>query len=73
MDELAHAHDEHAQLGRLLVDLQKLNAEVTKSITPVSDYLVVDRSNRNYTQRYAVRSGVLPGQQAMIFVYENDE
>lgn len=72
MADLSRAHEEHDQLGRLLQEIEELNFEAEKGRTPISDYLVVDRSNRNYGQRLVIRTGILPYQQPLIFLYENE-
>ena len=87
MSELGKLKDVDNSLGQLLLEMQSLNSRSggdssaaavnSSSVVPgheenISDYLVIDRSHRDYDQRLVVKTGILPKQQPVIFLHGDE-
>ena len=71
LGKLQDVNDGHQ--GQLLGELEEINKQAGVQVAPPSDYIVIDRSNRDYGQELVVKTGILPNQQALIFLHTNDE
>ena len=71
LGKLQDATDGHQ--GQLLQELDAFNQQSGVEVQSPSDYLVIDRSNRDYGQGLVVKTGILPNQQAVIFLHTNED
>ena len=71
LGKLKDVNDGHQ--GQLLGELDALNRQTGVPVVPPSDYIIIDRSNRDYGQELVVKTGVLPDQQPVVFLHTHDE